>query len=417
MRFVEEEKLLSCVHCGFCLQACPTYLETGSEAESPRGRILLIRALEEGRVAPDAAVREHLDSCLGCRACETACPAGVPYGSLIEAARPFVEQARPLLNRWLRRALSRLLTASVPRRFAGRMLRPLLGHPALARLARRIPFSPLAYAAALPPDPEGTPLPRLLEARGRSRGTVALLEGCVAETAFRATNRATARLLAHAGFRVVIPAAAGCCGALPLHLGDDAAARKLAAPLARIAVETGADWIVPTAAGCGAQLQELAVLLPEDPNAVLVAAKVRDPLSLLAEGGLPTPLHAIAQKVAVHDPCHLIHAQHVSDEVRVLLSTIPGLELVPLPESDVCCGSAGTYNLTQPAMARRLRDRKLRNIRQSGAGIIAAANPGCLLQIRAGAILDRAPFELAHPIDLLARAHGLEGPPPPARSA
>ncbi|MFP6664527.1 MAG: heterodisulfide reductase-related iron-sulfur binding cluster [Deltaproteobacteria bacterium] len=408
MRFVEEEKLLSCVHCGFCLQACPTYLETGSEADSPRGRILLIQALEEGRIEADASVRAHLDGCLGCRACEPACPAGVPYGSLIEAARPFVEQSRPLPSRLARRALARVLTAAAPRRLAGRLLRPLLGHPALARLARRIPLAPLAYAAALSADPEGTPLPRVLEARGPSRGTVALLEGCVAETAFRATNRATARLLAHAGYRVVVPAAAGCCGALPLHLGDAVASRALATKLARIAAETDADWIVPTAAGCGAHLQGLAELLPDDPHAAQLAAKVRDPLSLLAQGGLPVPPHAIAQKVAVHEPCHLIHAQHVSDEVRVLLGTITGLELVPLMEADVCCGSAGTYNLTQPAMARRLRDRKLRNIHQSGAALIAAANPGCLLQIRAGAILDEAPFEIVHPIDLLARAHGLE---------
>jgi glycolate oxidase iron-sulfur subunit len=407
MRFVEEEKLLSCVHCGFCLQACPTYLETASEADSPRGRILLIQALEEGRIEADASVRAHLDGCLGCRACEPACPAGVPYGSLIEAARPFVERSRPLPSRWARWLLARLLTAAVPRRLIGRLLGPLLGHPALAALARRVPFSPLAYAAALPADPEGTRLPRVLEARGEPRGTVALLEGCVAETAFRATNRATARLLAHAGYRVVVPASAGCCGALPLHLGDAAASRVLGRKLTRLAAETDADWIVPTAAGCGAHLQGLAELLPGDPDAAGVAAKIRDPLSLLAAGGLPVPSHPIAQKVAVHDPCHLIHAQHVSAETRILLGTIAGLALVRLAESDVCCGSAGTYNLTQPAMARRLRDRKLRNIRQSGATIIAAANPGCLLQIRAGAILDEAAFEIVHPIDLLARAHGL----------
>lgn len=418
MRFVEEEKLLSCVHCGFCLEACPTYLEEGVEADSPRGRILLLRALEEGRVEPDAAVRGHLDSCLGCRACETACPAGVPYGELIEKARPYVEKTRPWPARLARRALGHLLASGVLRRPAFALLRPLLGAPWLRALATRLPLPLLPWAAALPADPERGALPRFLEARntteGTSRGTVLLLEGCVAESAFRATNRAMARLLAHAGYRVQV-LDAGCCGALPLHLGDDVHARQRSRDtLAATGDLADIDWIVPTAAGCGAHLREMAELLPGEASAEEFAARVRDPLTLLAEADLPPPRTTVRARVALHHACHLLHAQGVGEEVERLVRAVPGVELVDLPEADICCGSAGTYNLTEREMATRLGKRKVANIMTSGAEIVLAANPGCLLQIGAGLLREGKPIRYEHPVDFLARAYGV-GPEPGSR--
>ncbi|HLY38682.1 MAG TPA: heterodisulfide reductase-related iron-sulfur binding cluster [Candidatus Binatia bacterium] len=403
MRFVEHEKLSTCVHCGLCLSACPTYLELGLEVESPRGRIHLMRALEEGTLAPTADVIRHLDLCLGCRACETACPSGVRYGALIEAARPFVESARPAPARWLRRALAAALTTPAFARAAHAALRPFAGRAWVARLARWTRSTALAYLAALPPEPR-------VSARGSvapsgSRGTAVVLTGCVADAAFSRTNRTTVSLLRHAGVDVIVPHAQTCCGALALHLGDVGRARTLARRCADVLAATGADWIVSNAAGCGALLREYAELLPDDPTAAAVAARARDALALLDELGLPPPARALERTVAVHDPCHLVHGQGVRDPARRLLAAVPGVRLVELEEADVCCGSAGTYNLTERAMSRRLLDRKLDRIVASAADVVAAANPGCLLQIRAGAVLRGLPVQVEHPLDLLATAY------------
>jgi len=395
MRFVEREKLLACVHCGLCLASCPTYVELGVEADSPRGRIHLLRALEEGRLEPTAEVIRHLDLCLGCRACETACPSGVRYGELIEAARPYVETFRPARTRWMRRALARLLTTRALVRTAIAPLRAVAGSPGLARAAHRLGSRWLAYAAALPPA--GPTVPEVLEPAGRARGTAVLLRGCVAEVGFAGTNVATARLLQHAGVRVVVPRAQGCCGALALHLGDAARAHDLA----RRVTAGGGDWLVSNAAGCGAFLREYVDAGRSS------GPGPRDALELLAELGLPPATRDLPARVAIHDPCHLAHGQGIRAEVRRLLAAVPGVELVELEESDMCCGSAGTYNLTEPAMAGRLLARKLDRIVASGAQIVAAANPGCLLQIRAGAILRGVSVRVEHPVDLLAWAHGL----------
>lgn len=405
MRFVEPERLLSCVHCGLCLSSCPTYLELGTEADSPRGRILLMRALEEGSLEPTPEVVRHLDSCLGCRACETACPSGVPYGSLIEAARPFVERTRSAPQRAARKALGFALSHPTARRFVTAPMRAVAGRGVLTSLARRTGSAFVAYAAALP-RPQAS-LPAMLPARGTERGVAVLVTGCVADSLFSGTNLATARLLSHAGVRVIIPPAQGCCGALALHLGDVERAKTQSAALAQLLDATGAQWVISNAAGCGAHLQEYHHLLPHDPAAQRVAHAARDALALLDELGLPTPTRARHETVAIHDPCHLAHGQGVRDPVRRLLSTIPGVTLVPLTESEICCGSAGTYNLTEPEMAARLRERKLDHIAASGARTIAAANPGCLLQIRAGAIARGLSVEIAHPLDMLATAHGL----------
>lgn len=406
MRFVETEKLLSCVHCGLCLSSCPTYVELGTEADSPRGRILLMRALEEGRLEPTPEVTRHLDSCLGCRACETACPSGVPYGSLIEAARPFVEDRRGAASRAVRRALDAALTRPAVRRIALAPLRLVAGTRVARTLARRVPGTWTAYAAALPPT-RPAPLPEVIEPAGTPRGTALLLTGCVADALFGHTTAAIARLLALAGVRVLVPPGQGCCGALSLHLGQDDRARALAHDVTALAARVQPDWVVSTAAGCGALLREYDHLLPADAAAADLARRARDPLALLAELGLPPASHALPRTVAVHDPCHLAHAQGVRAEVRSLLRGIPGLRLVDLEESDFCCGSAGTYNLTEPALAARLLARKLEHVARSGADVLAAANPGCLLQIRAGTIAAGMPVRVEHPADLLAAAHGI----------
>ncbi len=405
--FVAREKLLTCVHCGLCLAACPTYVELGVEADSPRGRIHLIRALEEGQLAPTPEVIRHLDLCLGCRACETACPSGVEYGALIEAARPYVERFRPAPARWGRRALAAVLTTPALRRAAFAPLRLVGGARWVRRLARRRGSPWLAYVAALPGAARAPRLPEVLEPEGRPRGTAVLLTGCVAETAFGRTNVATARLLQRAGVRVVVPRGQGCCGALAIHLGAAERARTLARSVARVLGASGADWVVSNAAGCGALLRAYSDLLPGDPAAANVGARARDALALLAELGLPPPSRPLACTVAVHDPCHLAHGQGVHAQVRELLAALPGVRLVELEEADMCCGSAGTYNLTEPAMARRLLERKLDRIAATAADVVAAANPGCILQIRAGAILRGLGVRVEHPIDLLAAAHRL----------
>jgi glycolate oxidase iron-sulfur subunit len=404
VRFVARERLDACVHCGLCLAACPTYLELGVEADSPRGRIQLIRGLEEGRLAPTAEIRRHIDLCLGCRACETACPSGVPYGTLVEATRPYLETTRPWPARAARRALARLLTTPWLRRTAFAPARLAAGSRRLRSLAARIPA--LAYVAALP-RAAAHRLPRVLEPSGPARGTAVLLTGCVADTLFGATNAATAALLARAGVRVLVPPAQPCCGALALHLGDERLARSLAARTARVLAEAGADWVVSNAAGCGAHLRQLVHLLPDDASARIVAARARDALELLATLGLPTAPGGVERTIAVHDPCHLAHGQGVRAQVRRLLADVPGVRLVELAESDHCCGSAGTYNLTEPAMAGRLLARKLDHVAASGADVVAAANPGCLLQIRAGAITRGLAVAVEHPVDLLAAAHGV----------
>ena len=411
MRFVTAEQLSSCVHCGLCLASCPTYVQLGEEADSPRGRILLMRALEEGRLEPTAEVLRHLDLCLGCRACETACPSGVPYGALIEAARPYVESFRPARSRLGRRALAAVLSSRRLGTLAFAPLRVLGGRGWLRRAARTLPVASLrpwlALAAAAPRTRPAPDLPAVLEPDGRARGTAVLLTGCVPATLFAATFRAAAGLLVRAGVRVVVPENAGCCGALALHLGAGARSRSLAAEAAAVLGSAGADWVVTAAAGCGALLRDYETHLPGDARAARVAAHARDALDLIAELGLPVPTRALPMTVAVHDPCHLAHGQGVREPVRQLLSSIPGVRLVPLAESDWCCGSAGTYNLTEPAMARRLLARKLDCVAASGAEVVAAANPGCLLQMRAGAIARGLDVRVEHPLDLLAAAHGI----------
>jgi glycolate oxidase iron-sulfur subunit len=395
---IDRAALDACVHCGLCLASCPTYVELGTEADSPRGRIQLVRAIADGVLVPTSETTRHLDLCLGCRACETACPSGVPYGRVIESVRPILEERRPAAARAARRMLATVLTSPAARRVAFAPARVAAGWRFLAGV-------PVArYAAALRRR-RSSKLPAVVEAEGRVRGTAVLLQGCVAETLFHDTNVATARLLARAGVRVLVPPGLGCCGALAAHLGVADLAVRLAHDVTRVVRESGADWIVSNAAGCGAHLRGMDHVLPDDTGASVVAEKSRDALELLAEIGLPDPVGRLDRKVAVHDPCHLAHGQGIRVAPRTLLAAIPGVELVDLPESDWCCGSAGTYNLTEPTMAARLLERKLANVARSGADVVAAANPGCVLQMRAGAMARGLRVAVEHPIDLLAAGH------------
>jgi len=263
----------------------------------------------------------------------------------------------------------------------------------------------MALAAAMPPRRRMPRLPAELLPEGRVRGTAVLLTGCSAAALFPSTAFAAARLLQRAGLRVVVPPRQRCCGALALHLGDAAGARTLARHTTALLDGGPVDWVVTTAAGCGALVREYDHLLVDQPSASAVARRARDALDLLAELGLPPPIRSLARSVTVHDPCHLAHGQGVRTATRTLLAAVPGVRLVELEEADVCCGSAGTYNLTQPRMARRLLGRKLDHVAATGAEVVAAANPGCLLQIRAGVIARGLPIEVEHPLDLLAVAH------------
>jgi glycolate oxidase iron-sulfur subunit len=405
-RFVAYDKFLDCVHCGLCLPACPTYVELGTEMDSPRGRIYLMKALEEGALPMLPEVARHLDLCLGCRACETACPSGVRYGDLIESARAFVEahHHRPLGER-LRR---RLITRVVPHPSLLRLLLlPLRWLEVIGVLNLVRHFS--SAAAMLPRLGWWAPVPELEPARTPERHRVGFVAGCVAQVLFAETNRATLRVLARNGCTVETPARQVCCGALYLHAG---VARE-ALDCARRNIDAFPDTleaIVVNAAGCGAMLKQYGELLANDPayaeRAHAFSAKVRDVSEFLATIDLVPPTRPIRARVTYHDACHLAHGQGVREAPRALLRQIPGLELVELDDADMCCGSAGSYNLTEPEMARRLGERKAATIRATGATCVAAANPGCVMQIQASLRRSGSDAVVRHPIELLDEAYG-----------
>src|SRR5919206_2725477 len=379
----ELDLIRDCVHCGFCLPTCPSYAVFEEEMDSPRGRILLMRiGHEEGEtVSPEMTT--HLDRCLGCMACVTACPSGVQYDRLIERARPQVDRHgdRTLRERALRGAIFALFThpgrlrAMVPAMWLQQKLR------IPERLGDRLPFLRLAprvdRRAAIRRLPEVTP------AVGEKRGTVAFMQGCVQRVFFGDVNAATVRVLAAEGWEVHSPRSPRCCGALQLHAGFEEEALGLAK--ATIAAYEGFDAIAVNVAGCGSAMKDYGHLLADDPEwgerAQAFAAKVRDVHQLLAEHEPQAVRHPLELKVAYHDACHLAHAQSVRTPPRDLLRSIPGVELVEPAEWELCCGSAGIYNLLQPEAAGELGRRKAGNLEATGAEAIAAANPGCALQI------------------------------------
>jgi Fe-S oxidoreductase len=396
---------LDCVHCGLCLETCPTYRETGRETSSPRGRIYLLRGVAEGRIPLAETVADESFLCLGCRACETACPSGVHFGAMVELARAEVAEAR--LRRGLAPRLERIaLRGILPHRRRLRALVSLLGlaqRLGLDRALRRCLPAALRDAPTLlpriPPRRERARLPERTPAEGSPRGRVAFLEGCVMPELFAAANAATVRVLARNGFEVVVPRGQVCCGALHAHAGDEAPARELLRRNLR--AFAGFDRIVANSAGCGAALRDAGRWLPGDPEAQRFAARVRDALELLDEAGLRPPPGRLAARVCYDDPCHLVHGQRVADAPRRLLAAIPGVELVAHRDAASCCGAAGTYNLTHREMSQAVLRRKLASLAEADPDVVASGNPGCLMQLAAGARAAGLRARVVHPIELL----------------
>jgi glycolate oxidase iron-sulfur subunit len=410
---IDYELFLDCVHCGLCTASCPTYAELGNENDSPRGRIYLMRAVTDGRLDLTKEVRRHLELCLDCRSCETACPSGVQYGKLIEPFRIAMEKTgdgQQKTNDWFHRWIlfgmfpyaNRVRASLIPARIAQtlgldwlmlatglwRLLPPRLG-----RLATLLP--------KLERDPG--PLPALLPAKGPRRARVALFTGCVADAMFRPTNWATARVLQENGCDVIVPQAQACCGAIHFHAGSSEPARQMADINVAAFNADDVDAIIINVAGCGSMLKDYGHHWPDGGQAARerFAHKVKDVNEFLAQLGLIDPPGELNVTATYHDACHLVHAQKIRDEPRALLSRIPGLKLVELPESELCCGAAGTYNLTEPEMAERLSRRKLKNILSTGARVVVTSNAGCLLQIAREARMQGETLKLMHPMDLL----------------
>jgi glycolate oxidase iron-sulfur subunit len=406
---VDYELLFDCVHCGLCLEACPTYILTRAEMDSPRGRIYLMKSLAEGRLDLDRDAARHLDLCLGCRGCETACPSGVHYGRLIEGARAYVEhhhQRGPL-----DRAKRALISAIFP--YPNR-LRAMLAPLVLAeRLGLRsaietiLPKALREWVELLPPlAHRGDPAPAHAETHAAPDAPrVVVHHGCVAQVLADSENRNSKRLLAAAGYRVLRMRETSCCGALDLHAGNDARALAFARANVRALKNLAPDAIVSAASGCSTAIAEYGTILKNDPlaaDAREVQSKVRDLGALLLER-MPQ-FRKLECTVTYHDACHLVHGLGVRDNPRKLLRSIPGVRLIELAESDLCCGSAGSYNLTEPEMARALARRKVDNILATGADYVVLANPGCEFQIAAELKRRGARTRAIHLADFLALA-------------
>jgi glycolate oxidase iron-sulfur subunit len=416
---IDYRRFQECIHCGLCTASCPTYLETGNENDSPRGRIYLMRSVVDHRLSMSADVAGHLDLCLDCRACESACPSGVRYGQLIEPfkvalGRTPVGQAR---TSWLQKVILRHLfpyggrvkLALAPARIFQKL--GVLSAVEKIGLTRLLPPTLRRMQAMLPDNlAAGHSLPEVLPPIGPRRARVALFLGCVSDAMYPETNAATARVLQRNGCEVVVPRAQGCCGAIHYHSGVEEPALALARSNMMALDPDEFDAIIVNAAGCGAMLKDYGHLLHCSPDEALArkfVAKVRDITEFLVGLGPIAPTRPSAYKrVAYHDACHLCHAQQIRSQPRQLLQMIPGLELVPLEESEICCGAAGTYNLTQPEMSRRLGRRKVENLKATGAEAVATGNVGCILQIARQLKEAGEPMAVAHPIDLLDQAYG-----------
>ncbi len=407
------EKFNACVHCGLCLPACPTYLETMDEADSPRGRIHLMKAVVDQRVNPSERVFEHLDRCLVCRACETACPSGVVYHDLIEAVRPLVAQRVLGEGKRVKSGVLQWMVGNVlpyPKRAAAAMV-PL-------KVARKVGLGTLAgkvagwmgetmggMAGMVAAEERAADIAGFTPAAGEHRGTVIFLRGCVGSVVSGAVNAAAVRVLALNGFDVKLLAGEGCCGALAAHANDPEGARAFAQRLAETLAPTGEVPVISAIAGCGAQLKELGHVSRTD-SARAAARRIRDITEFLVEVGLRPPTKRLERVITYHDPCHLVHGQGISSAPRILLDMIPGLQRVELPESEICCGAAGTYVLNQPEMAASLGRRKVAHIAATGATELVTANIGCAMQI-ARHLKDsgRGELRVRHVVELLAEAY------------
>jgi glycolate oxidase iron-sulfur subunit len=410
---IDYKLFLDCVHCGLCTASCPTYMELGDENDSPRGRIYLMRAVTDGRLELNRQVRRHLELCLDCRACETACPSGVQYGKLIEPFRVNMEgdgdparKTNDWFHRWILFGLfpdaQKLSKYLWPARIAQKLgIHRVVTDTGLwkllpDRLGRLVTMLP-----KLEKQPE--PLPVVMPATGRRRARVALFTGCVADAMFRHVNWATARVLQANGCDVVVPRDQVCCGAIHYHAGSSEAARQLADENLEAFDYDGVDAVIVNVAGCGSMLRDYGHHWQDQqqPQRTGLAAKVRDVNEFLDDIGLVPPSGELKIKATYDAACHLIHAQRVDEAPRRLLRQIPGLSLVDLPEAEVCCGAAGSYNLTEPEMAGRLGRRKLANIVKTGAQVVATANIGCLMQISREARLQGHRLLIRHPMQLL----------------
>ncbi len=425
----DPELIADCVHCGFCLPTCPTYLLWGEEMDSPRGRIQLMKMASQGEVGMTEHFVQHIDQCLGCMACVTACPSGVQYDKLIEATRPQIERRYPRKanDRFFRAALFKLFP--YPQRL--RTLLPLLwvyqklGMERLVEspIGRRIlPRRLSGMATVLPPvhlGGEGARTLPYIPAQGERRRRVGVLLGCVQRVFFDDVNASTIRVLAAEGCDVIVPQTQGCCGALSVHAGREDEGLDFARRLIDAFERAEVDTIVVNVAGCGSTLKDYGHLLRDDPayaeRARAFSAKVRDVSELLAELEPVAPRHPIAARVAYHDACHLAHGQGVRKQPRAVLRGIPGLEVVDIPEGEICCGSAGVYNLLEPAPARELGERKARNILGTHPDALVAANPGCLLQIGASLKAQGRTLPMLHPVELVDAS--IRGIVPPALAA
>ena len=417
-----EEDLYKCVHCGFCLQACPTYVQTGLETESPRGRIALMKAVNEGRIGLDEKVYRHFDMCIQCRACEDVCPSGVPYGRLIEKTMAQVERKRkvsPLgrLASWL--ILSRVLpdqsaltglvgTLRLYQRSglqtlirASRLLKLVPG--GVAELEGSLPRMPNAFFAA-----QG----QTYHAHGDPRGSVALLSGCVMPLVHGPEMRTVARVLNRNGVEVIVPAAQGCCGAIHTHVGDLDRTREMARRNIDAFLALPVDAIVTASAGCGTRMKEYGELLKDDPEyaerAEELSAMVFDIHEFLYDLPIYPPKGSLDYAVTYQDACHLSHTQGIHGQPRALLQSIPGLQLVEMENSTRCCGAGGTYTITQREMSLRLLDDKMAAVEKTGATVVATGNPGCLIQLQYGADRSGPPVTVKYVTDLLDEAYAAE---------
>jgi glycolate oxidase iron-sulfur subunit len=406
------ELIDKCVHCGFCLPVCPTYVLWQEEMDSPRGRIYLMKMAAEGAATINETWVGHFDRCLGCMACMTACPSGVDYGKLIEATRAQIERryTRPVAEKRFRGFLFSTFTR--PNRLRALLL-PLrlyqkAGFQTLVRrmgIPKMLPTRWRAMEALLPQVPAQETLPELIPAQGERRHRVGLLLGCVQRVFFPQVNAATARVLAAEGCEVVAPAAQPCCGALLVHAGEEAQAVRFARQMIDTFEQAQVDSVIINAAGCGSNVKEYGHLLRDDPEyaarAKAFAAKCCDVSEFLAKLEPRATRHPMRLRVAYHDACHLQHAQGIRTQPRALLRRIPQLELLEIPESAICCGSAGIYNLVQPEAAAELGDRKAGHVAALDADMVVSANPGCLLQLQSA--LGRAGLKIPvrHIIELL----------------
>jgi glycolate oxidase iron-sulfur subunit len=420
------EELSACVRCGMCLEACPTYRELKVEMDSPRGRLQLMRGLVERKIEPTPSVLEHLDRCLDCRACETACPSTVHYGDILEKTRTILQPGRTgtwsgsfwrwlslrvlLRSRAVRGVLLKVIwlcqrvgLVAIGRWLGARGLLPKRLGGAIAQDVT-VPFRSFRERHADALDPQRNVL--VFAAKGERRARVVFLTGCIADELFADVNEATVQVLTENGCDVEVQAIEGCCGALHIHNGARGEAQSMARDNVRLLRTDDYDAIVSNAAGCSAELRHYGALLAGDARAEAFSKKVRDISEFLCELGLrPPPSTEAVGRVAYDEPCHLLHAQRISDPPKQILAAISGVTLVALEQADACCGGAGIYWLQQPELAQKIAARKVEAIRQSGAEIVATGNPGCLLQIRSALRAAGLSVKVVHPIELLARAY------------